>query len=264
MVSPVLGTVRKRYTFSGFALLETSHEAGDWLPPHAHSHAYMTVTVRGTYTEGCRGQEDFCSPKSVRFLPAHERHTNRFHQPTLCLNAELAPEFAERYAKSAATRVAEQKSPFACLTAQRLCAELGYQDNLVELAVLTAIIDLFSLFTWPSRCAETWPAPWLLRVRDYIEEHCGNAIRLNELSAVAGRHPAHLSSEFRRFFGKTISQFIRERRVLRAADMLRSGFANACEVAMMCGFYDQSHFTHAFRRMMGCTPAQYRSRRHLV
>jgi AraC family transcriptional regulator len=83
--------------------------------------------------------------------------------------------------------------------------------------------------------------------------------RLDELSAVAGRHPAHLSSEFRRFFGKTISQFIRERRVPRAAELLRSASGNVCDVAIMCGFYDQSHFTHAFRRMMGYTPAQYRS-----
>jgi AraC family transcriptional regulator len=259
MISPVLGTVRKRYAFSGFALLETAHEPGESLQPHAHSHAYMTVTVRGTYTEGCRRREDFCSPKSVRFLPAYEKHTNRFHQPTLCLNAELSPKLAERYAGSAATCVAELRSPFAYWIGQRLYAELGHQDNLTELAVLSAIIDLFSLFTWRGRSAENWPGPWLLRVRDYIEEHCTNAVRLDELSAVAGRHPAHLSSEFRRFFGKTISQFIRERRVLRAAELLRSVSANVCDVAMTCGFYDQSHFTHAFRRMMGCTPAQYRS-----
>ena len=183
--------------FLRFALLETAHEPGEQLPRHAHSHAYMTITVRGTYTEGCRGREDFCSPKSVRFLPAYEKHTNRFHQPTLCLNAELSPRLAERYAKSAATCVAELRSPFAYWIGQRLYAELGHQDNLTELAVLSAIIDLFSLFTWSSRSAENWPGPWLLRVRDYIEEHCTNAIRLDELSAVAGRHPAHLSSEFR-------------------------------------------------------------------
>jgi len=66
------------------------------------------------------------------------------------------------------------------------------------------------------------------------------------------------------FFGKTISQFIRERRVLRAAELLRSVSTSVCDVATTCGFYDQSHFTHAFRRMMGCTPAQYRSMPRLV
>jgi AraC family transcriptional regulator len=264
MVSPVLGTVRKRYSFSDFALLETLHQPGELLAPHAHSHAYLTITIRGRYTEGCRGREDSCSPESVRFLPAYEKHTNRFHQPTLCLNAEFSPKLAERYAKLAATCVDELRSPFACWIGQRLYTELGYQDNLAELAVLSAIIDLFSLFAWRSRTAETWPGPWLLRVRDYIEGHCMSAVRLDELSGVARRHPAHLSSEFRRFFGKTISQFIRERRVLRAAELLRSGSGSVSEVAMICGFYDQSHFTHAFRRMMGRTPAQYRSMRRLA
>ena len=264
MVSPVLGRVRKRHAFSGFALLETMHEPGELLPPHAHSHAYMTITVRGTYIEGCRGREDFCSPKTVRFLPAEEKHTNRFHRPTLCLNAELSPKLAEHYARSAVIRVTELRSPFACWIGQKLYTELGYQDNLKELGVLCALIDLFSLLTWRSRCAETWPGPWLLRVRDYLEEYCTNALQLDELAAVARRHPAHLSSEFRRFFGKTISQFIRERRVLRAAQLLRSESGNACDVAVKCGFYDQSHFTHAFHRMMGCTPIQYRSTQRLA
>ncbi len=264
MASPVLGTIRRRHAFSGFALLETVHSAGVSLPPHAHSDAYMIINVRGAYVEVCRGREDFCSPESVRFLPADEKHTNRFHQRTLCLNAELSSKLAEQYARSAVTCIAQLRSPFACQIGRKLYADLRYQDNVTELAVLSAIIDLFSLVTRRRRIAETWPGPWLLRVRDYIEEHCTGALRLDELATVAGRHPAHLSFEFRRFFGKTISQFIRERRLLRAAGLFHSVSGNVSEVAMMCGFYDQSHFTHAFRRMMGCTPTQYRLMRRLA
>jgi AraC family transcriptional regulator len=264
VVSPVLGTIRRRHAFSGFALLETVHTAGGSLAPHAHSNAYMIINVRGAYVEMCRGREDFCSPESVRFLPAGERHTNRFHQETLCLNAELSSKLAERYARSAVTSIAQLRSPFACQVGRKLYAELRQQDNVTELAVLGTIVDLFSLVTRRRRIAETWPGPWLLRVRDYIEEHCTSALRLDELAAVAGRHPAHLSFEFRRFFGKTISQFVRERRVLRAARLFHSAPGKVSEVAMMCGFYDQSHFTHAFGRMMGCTPTQYRLMRRLA
>jgi transcriptional regulator GlxA family with amidase domain len=114
------------------------------------------------------------------------------------------------------------RNPFARSIAKQLCAEVGQQDNLTELGVLSAIIDLLSLLAADGRRADRWPAPWLLRVRDYIEEYCTRALRLDELSEVAGRNPAHLSSEFRCFFGKTISEFVRERRVLRAADLLRA------------------------------------------
>ena len=264
MASPVLGTIRRRHAFSGFALLETVHRAGESLPSHTHSDAYMIVNVRGAYVEACRGREEFCSPESVRFLPADEKHTNRFHERTLCLNAELSSELAERYARSAVTCIAQLRSPFACQIGRKLYAELRYQDNVTELAVLSVLIDLFSLVVQRRRIAETWPGPWLLRVRDYIEEHCTSALRLDQLATIAGRHPAHLSVEFRRFFGKTISQFIRERRVLRAAGLFHSVSGNVSEVAMMCGFYDQSHFIHAFREMMGCTPTQYRLMRHLA
>lgn len=33
------------------------------------------------------------------------------------------------------------------------------------------------------------------------------------------------------------------------------------DVALTCGFYDQSHFTHAFRRFAAETPAHYRQRK---
>jgi len=157
VASPVLGTIRRRHAFSGFALLETVHRAGESLPPHAHSDAYMIINVRGAYGEVCRGREDFCSPESVRFLPAEEKHTNRFHQRTLCLNAELSPKLAERYAGSAVTCVAQLRSPFACQIGRKLYAELRYRDNVTELAVLSAIINLFSLVTRRSRIAESWP-----------------------------------------------------------------------------------------------------------
>jgi len=264
VASPVLGTIRRRHAFSGFTLLETAHTPGRSLPPHAHSNAYMIINLRGAYGEVCRWREDFCSPESVRLLPSGEKHANRFYQPTLCLNAELSSKLAERYAGSAVTGIAQLRSPFACQVGRKLYAELRHQDNVTELAVLSRIIDLFGLATQRKRIAETWPGPWLLRVRDYIEEHCTSALRLDELATVAGRHPAHLSFEFRRFFGKTISQFIRERRVLRAAGLFHSVAGNVGDVAMMCGFYDQSHFTHAFGQMMGCTPTQYRLMRRLA
>ncbi len=263
MFSPILGTVRRRHTFSDFALLETSHKAGESLPFHRHVNPYLTVVVLGAYCEGYRGREDLCTPQSVRFLPGGENHTNRFPVPTVCLNIECSARLSKRYLRPAPPRIGGLTNPFARSIGQLLWAEVRRQDNLTEFAVLGAIVDLFSLFTWAGPKGDAWPAPWLLRVRDYIEEYCSTALRLEELSRVAGRHPAYLSWEFRRFFGKTISQFVRERRVLKAARLLRSIPGNVSEVAAACGFYDQSHFTHAFRRMMGCTPGEYRSHRHL-
>nr|WP_240919758.1 helix-turn-helix transcriptional regulator [Oceanimonas sp. MB9] len=37
--------------------------------------------------------------------------------------------------------------------------------------------------------------------------------------------------------------------------------ASLAQVALSCGYYDQAHFTHAFRRFVGGTPAEYRKRK---
>ncbi len=45
----------------------------------------------------------------------------------------------------------------------------------------------------------------------------------------------------------------------RAIGLLHDRHTSLAEVAAACGFVDQSHFTHAFRRRYRCTPAQYRA-----
>jgi len=80
------------------------------------------------------------------------------------------------------------------------------------------------------------------------------------LVEVAGRHPAHISRAFRRYFGKSITQFVRERRLQRAAELLRNEEAPLAQIALECGFCDQSHFTNVFRHYAGITPSRIRLR----
>jgi AraC family transcriptional regulator len=103
-----------------------------------------------------------------------------------------------------------------------------------------------------------------MRVREFLEAHPLEKIEMATLARVAERHPVHVSREFRRHFGKSLSQFVRERRLLRAAELMSCDGLPLAEVALQCGFYDQSHFTHAFRRLMGDSPAEYRSRRSVA
>jgi AraC family transcriptional regulator len=227
LIAPVLGEVRRRRAFSGFALLETMHKPGESLPRHRHANSYLTIVVGGTYYEAFRRRGEVCRPQSVRFLPSEEQHMNSFPVSTLCLNVELFPDFPVRpVERIEPCGGGEIKNTVARTIGQQLYREFAYEDSLTEFAALTAIVDLLSLADIQPR-SDRCPAPWLLRVRDYVEEHCSGALWLGELAAIAGRHPVHLSSEFRRHFGKTISQFARERRILRATSLQVSAKSGA-------------------------------------
>jgi AraC family transcriptional regulator len=82
---------------------------------------------------------------------------------------------------------------------------------------------------------------------------------LAELSRSVGRHPVQISRQFHHHFGCTISDFMRRVRIAQAQSMLARRDLDIAEIALACGFFDQSHFTTAFRKLTGMPPRRYRS-----
>ena len=66
-----------------------------------------------------------------------------------------------------------------------------------------------------------------------------------------------VAQAFRRRYGCTIGEYLRECRVARAASALR-GRQPISSNAHDSGFADHSHLSRVFRRVVGCTPAEYR------
>ena len=79
-----------------------------------------------------------------------------------------------------------------------------------------------------------------------------------DLARDAGVHPAYLARAFARKFGISISMFLRTRRIEWSMDRLRDTEDPVAEIAVAAGFFDQSHFTRCFKRMVGTTPARFR------
>jgi AraC-like DNA-binding protein len=96
-------------------------------------------------------------------------------------------------------------------------------------------------------------APWDVRLagglRDYLHAHLARRISLAELADVVQRHPAYLTRVFSRVMGLPPHAYLKQIRVGRARELLRSGRGPA-EVARATGF--------AFKRLVGTTPARYR------
>jgi AraC-like DNA-binding protein len=108
-------------------------------------------------------------------------------------------------------------------------------------------------------------AKWRLeRVIDYIEAHLLRPINLTELSDVAGLSRMHFATQFREATGHPPYAFILRRRILRAQQHLMNPAESIVDVALRVGFSSQAHFTEAFRRAVGETPARWRRSRALV
>jgi AraC family transcriptional regulator len=99
---------------------------------------------------------------------------------------------------------------------------------------------------------------WLLSIREMLREQIHSRLALTDLATSVGRHPVQISRQFHQHFGCTIGEYLRRVRIARAQTLLARRDLKVAEIALACGFYDQSHFTTAFRRLTGMAPHRYR------
>jgi AraC family transcriptional regulator len=101
--------------------------------------------------------------------------------------------------------------------------------------------------------------PWQARaVRVYIDSHIAGHVAVADLCALVRLSEAHFSRAFRRTFGKSPHAFVIGRRVELAARYMLQTKAPLSDIALECGFTDQSHLCKHFRQITGHTPAAWR------
>jgi AraC family transcriptional regulator len=105
----------------------------------------------------------------------------------------------------------------------------------------------------------TLPRGRLRAVVAYVEEHLDAGPTLEQLAAVARLSPYHFARQFQAATGLPPHQYVILRRVERAKQLLQAGTdLSLAEVAAHAGFWDQSQFSHHFKRLVGVTPRQFR------
>jgi len=97
----------------------------------------------------------------------------------------------------------------------------------------------------------------LARVQAILQARHAEALPLALLAEVAAMTPRALVDAFRTATGMTPHAYQMDLRINAARSRLREGDAPA-EVACDLGFYDQSHFHHAFQQRVATTPGDYR------
>jgi AraC family transcriptional regulator len=102
------------------------------------------------------------------------------------------------------------------------------------------------------------PPAWLTRVLEKLAVEHSQRLTLDELSSEAAVHPVHLSRVFRKFVGEGIGEHVRRLRIRAACEQMLAPEISMAEISLATGFADQSHFTRAFRKVTGMTPAVFR------
>ena len=73
----------------------------------------------------------------------------------------------------------------------------------------------------------------------------------------------YISGRFHRVTGRLLSHFLKEKRLEKAARLLRNGNLRVSQIARRCGFDSENYFRQQFRERYGMSPRQFRSNGHI-
>lgn len=111
----------------------------------------------------------------------------------------------------------------------------------------------------PQAPALDWETVRLLaETRRYMEDHLADPLTIPALSRRACLSATAFKEAFRRLYGQPVHTWLRQRRMERAAQLLRGSSLSVLGVAQSVGYGSASQFTAAFRRQYGMSPAKYR------
>jgi AraC family transcriptional regulator len=102
-------------------------------------------------------------------------------------------------------------------------------------------------------------AAWQVRrATEILSANLDGRVPLKELARECRLSVSHFSRAFRRSMGVAPHSWLLARRVEVAKEKLRDGRLTLLDVALACGFSDQSHLTRVFTRMVGASPGAWR------
>ena len=233
---------------------------------HSHDAFAIGAILQGVGGYQCQGARHALPAGTLSLMNPEEPHTGHAISSRLVYHMLYIEEarLPALLGRKQLPRGFNQLNPADDGAVARLMAELALeferQDPLALESQLLAVLELVFV-----RHGGMRPLPTVARdggstarLREYLEAHYHEAVSLEELAAVVGRHPRHLIEAFRRAYGVPPHTYLLQRRVREAKRLLLVD-APLAELALQLGFYDQAHFNGTFKRFTGVTPGRFRS-----
>ncbi|QAY66535.1 AraC family transcriptional regulator [Paenibacillus protaetiae] len=97
-----------------------------------------------------------------------------------------------------------------------------------------------------------------LQVCNYMNEHCTEDIRVEDLAALTGFSKYHFTRMFKQFMGVSYYNYLIQHRIMYAEKLLIDPNLSVMEVAMRSGFGSLPTFNRVFKTYKKCTPSEYK------
>ena len=223
---------------------------------HFHEHPYLSFVINGGGIFQSKSLICERLPGNLVFSYAGELHrcvANEF--PTTTMNLEVGLDLLRKNRLTeAALAVSVGKNPNAKLLMLKTYSEVLSKDVFTSSSIEMLLIDLIV----NTRTAKGRHPLWTNRVDELMRDRWNEPLSLNDLANAAGVHPVTVSKYFRTYFGCTFGEYMRRLRIEKSLSLIKISFPiSLTDIALQCGFYDQSHFCRTFRQLTGFSPRSY-------
>jgi len=242
-------------------LIYSEHAGASRLPRHSHEHAYFCVNDGGVYEEEYGRRRRTCKPGMLVFHPPGESHSESHNDRVASLNVEIGEAWLRRFAELGCTldRPAEFRSDKVASAGVQILREFLQPDADSGLSIECLTWEILAASAACDTEVDRVGPGWVREARELLDARLREAPSLRTIAHAVGVHPVHFAAVFRRFYGCSVGEYLRRRRLDQARRRLAETNESLAEIAMEAGFADQSHMTRVFRRFVGVTPGQYRT-----
>lgn len=150
-------------------------------------------------------------------------------------------------------------------SAARQIFDCPYQGSMKKIFLESKALELISHFMTlqfgnnPKR-DDSLPAKEKANIeyaRDVLIENMENPLSLPELAKKAGLSETKLTRGFRRLYGTSVFEYLRNQRMEKAKMLLESGDLNVTEISYIIGYSSPAHFTRVFTKHFGSNPKNF-------
>jgi AraC-like DNA-binding protein len=228
----------------------------DW---HYHENAYFTFVLQGKLLECNRKETYHCTAGSLLFHNWQDPHYN-IKPPgyTRGFHIEIKKDWFE--ANDFAHARLEGSSSLEHPDIKILFHQLYRETKIISSDSDVFIQQILSqVLSGIGNNSKTYKNPsWVPKLRDMLHEQYAEKLTLEVLSKELSIHPVHLCRDFSKYFHCTLGHYIRKLRVESALVLLADERRSLTDIALECGFSDQSHFLRSFKALNNIKPSHFR------
>ncbi|MBR2353686.1 MAG: helix-turn-helix transcriptional regulator [Clostridia bacterium] len=128
-----------------------------------------------------------------------------------------------------------------------------------ECACMSDAYRLFSEIFKENNLSGDKPSPRLAMIKQYMDQHFTSPeLRISDLAKLHKTSEAYFRRTFKQYYGESPLEYIKRRRIELACRLLCTELYSITDVAVRAGFDNASYFSSEFKRMIGCSPKEYR------